>query len=445
MEAYGAGEVELSCFHLLDAAGVRVDASATLTSSIAPATGAVANLQDDNVGTAARWLAQSVGGLALAWDFGGNPANVYTVQLAGDSFPRFLLIAALQFSDDGLAWAEQAVYSGIAWPGAKAKSSLSAPAVASDSFTSDPTSRMTALRGAWEWSSATQAVRCNTSDASMLRLDALPALSPGMYMEMSQRVVSDPYGIRHTGFFLSYGSGVTGVRIASITGGLIMSRWVNNAEDAAFATAPNPAAAEVVVGDLVVWRVEYLPGGVFNLSLNGTLRLTGTLPSISGDLFCGIFGYVGVQDTENVTTGPPISPFLVMNKVKGRAASIDPHSLGTGPAIVYGIPQLNAPVNLTIESGSVKDHNSGVLGTGRGRVAGTVKEKGTPDAPVYRKVRLIRERDGLLIREAWSNPATGAYSFDYVDELQKFTVLSYDHTGAFRAVVADGQIPELIA
>lgn len=37
-----------------------------------------------------------------------------------------------------------------------------------------------------------------------------------------------------------------------------------------------------------------------------------------------------------------------------------------------------------------------------------------------------------------------AYSFDYVDELQTFTALSYDHTGAFRAVVADGQIPEMI-
>lgn len=81
----------------------------------------------------------------------------------------------------------------------------------------------------------------------------------------------------------------------------------------------------------------------------------------------------------------------------------------------------------------LRDHLTGLLGTGRGRVAGTVKEKGTPNAPVYRKVRLIREKDGLLIRELWSHPVTGAYSFDYVDELQLFTVLSYDHTGAYNA------------
>ena len=85
-----------------------------------------------------------------------------------------------------------------------------------------------------------------------------------------------------------------------------------------------------------------------------------------------------------------------------------------------------------------RNYVMGLLGTARGRVAGTVKEKGTPNAPVYRKVRLIREKDGLLIRELWSHPVTGAYSFNYIDELQPWTVLSYDHTGAFRAVVASG-------
>ena len=102
-------------------------------------------------------------------------------------------------------------------------------------------------------------------------------------------------------------------------------------------------------------------------------------------------------------------------------------------------------VLLTIQGGSLKDYSTGVTGKGIGRVRGTVKQKGTPDAPVYRKVRLVRERDGVLVRELWSNPITGAYSFDYIDELQTWTVISYDHTGAFRAVVADGQVPELIA
>lgn len=120
-------------------------------------------------------------------------------------------------------------------------------------------------------------------------------------------------------------------------------------------------------------------------------------------------------------------------------------TVGAGPAIIYGIPKvISALVHLSIVSGSVKDTMGGVLGTGRGRITGTVKEKGTPNAPVYRKVRLIRERDGLLIREIWSDPVTGVYDFKFIDELQKFTVISYDHSHAFRAVVADNLVPELI-
>lgn len=100
-------------------------------------------------------------------------------------------------------------------------------------------------------------------------------------------------------------------------------------------------------------------------------------------------------------------------------------------------------VLLAPQSGAIKDYTTGVLGTGRGRVAGNVKVY--PATPAYRKVRLIRERDGLLVRELWSDPLTGAYSFDYVDELQKYTVLSYDHTGAYDVAVGGSIVPVLIA
>lgn len=77
-----------------------------------------------------------------------------------------------------------------------------------------------------------------------------------------------------------------------------------------------------------------------------------------------------------------------------------------------------------------------VLG-GDGRVSGNTKIKGVPDYAVRRRVRLFRERDGLLVREQWSNPTTGAYSFDYIDRAQTYTVVSYDYEHNFRAVVAD--------
>lgn len=117
--------------------------------------------------------------------------------------------------------------------------------------------------------------------------------------------------------------------------------------------------------------------------------------------------------------------------------------LGGNPPVVYGVVKPVDVTHLSVTTG-FPDRVSGVLGTGRGRVAGTVKVQGSPNTPVYRRVRLIREADGLLMRELWSHPTTGAYSFDYVDELQKFTVMSYDHTLNYNGVLATGQTPTLI-
>ena len=79
---------------------------------------------------------------------------------------------------------------------------------------------------------------------------------------------------------------------------------------------------------------------------------------------------------------------------------------------------------------------------GRGRIVGTVKREGTPPAPVWRRVRLLEEQSGRLVAETWSDPQTGAYAFTWIKLNRPYTVLAYDHTGMFRAVVADSLIPE---
>lgn len=81
---------------------------------------------------------------------------------------------------------------------------------------------------------------------------------------------------------------------------------------------------------------------------------------------------------------------------------------------------------------------------GRGRIVGTVKNKGEPsDTPVYRRVRLFKDRDGQCVAETWSDPVMGAYAFENINPAHKYTALSYDHTGQFRAVVADNLTPEV--
>ena len=112
---------------------------------------------------------------------------------------------------------------------------------------------------------------------------------------------------------------------------------------------------------------------------------------------------------------------------------------------VYGTTKPILAVHLGVETGAVPDRVTGVLGKGVGRVHGTVQLKGEPsNTPLKRRVRLIRERDGLQVRETWSDPVTGAYEFNFIDELQTWTVISYDHTRDKRAVIADALVPDLI-
>lgn len=82
---------------------------------------------------------------------------------------------------------------------------------------------------------------------------------------------------------------------------------------------------------------------------------------------------------------------------------------------------------------------------GSHRIQATVKQKALPtDLPVARRVTLFRERDSLAIRETWSDPLTGAYSFDYIDGREKYFVKAKDHTGNYNAVIADNLTPEVM-
>lgn len=76
---------------------------------------------------------------------------------------------------------------------------------------------------------------------------------------------------------------------------------------------------------------------------------------------------------------------------------------------------------------------------GNGMITGTVKN--TPNTPVYRRVQLIHDATKSIIRETWSDAITGIYTFTNIDRNSTYTVLSYDHTGAYRAVIADQQTP----
>lgn len=114
----------------------------------------------------------------------------------------------------------------------------------------------------------------------------------------------------------------------------------------------------------------------------------------------------------------------------------------------FGVLGLN-PVDPSLPNGLKSMGLAKGLGTGvdihfggMGQIVGTVKN--TPASPVQRKVALIDDASQIIIRHTWSNPTTGAYAFTRIAMGRTYTVLSFDHTQTFRAVVADRVVPELM-
>ena len=78
-----------------------------------------------------------------------------------------------------------------------------------------------------------------------------------------------------------------------------------------------------------------------------------------------------------------------------------------------------------------------LLTAGLYKIDGTVKLKATPtNTPLRRRVRLHNQKTGALVRETWSDEATGAYSFAGI-KAGLYYVASFDHTNTHAAVIAD--------
>lgn len=80
----------------------------------------------------------------------------------------------------------------------------------------------------------------------------------------------------------------------------------------------------------------------------------------------------------------------------------------------------------------------GALLSGPGVISGVLTVDGVP---ARRRVVLHTESDGVRMRDGFSSAVDGTFSFDLLPDGQPYTVIAYDDTGAFQALIWNGVIP----
>lgn len=423
---YGGGALDLSEFQLIFA-GSRVDAAATLSSSAAPTSGALADLKDNTLGTGARWSAPA--GLVLQWDFGGSPSDVDDICLgAADTDLTFPQIAVVDYSDDTVTWTRAFVAAGISYPGARTKTT-------------------SVDLGFWDIESRSGNMRLDGTRRGAGMGDGSGGAVRGEASASS--------GVRQFEIFvpIGYVAGM-GVAQAGLGGGQIASdvnAWVRYSSGnfksvagvtSAYGTTPaTPETHQFVVdftaGTLTAYR-KGVSEGVLATGLAGK-----TLWPVVGSLN-QMYQFFTLK-TQNFAypiagaTPWQSGTFIARDAQRGLSRP-DMAGFSSQPGALIPQGSFGAFRLIGADKGRVfswgRDGTANVM---NGRVKGTTKDKGSPsNVPVSERVRLYRQRDGLLVGETWSVRGTGAYSFDYVDATEAYTVLSYDQDATFRAVVADG-------
>ncbi len=198
-------------------------------------------------------------------------------------------------------------------------------------------------------------------------------------------------------------------------------------------------------------------GGVFRVFKDGLLlasntasvALVSTNPCIGGTSTFGGYNswFHGYIDDLRITKGHArySANFTPPNATLGTVGS------GLTPPVVTAIAQpggithmadqaMPAP-GLTLTSGAITALD--MIDGGTHQVTGTVAEKALlANTPLARRVMLIDEQSHRVVRETWSD-AAGNYTFASVRSGTTYTVLAYDHTTLYRAVIADRVTPEL--
>jgi len=289
------------------------------------------------------------------------------------------------------------------------------------------------------WNGTAQAVDLVFSQAQNFWKLTAAEFSSDFWCEVDVEILAAPYTPPHFGFWLWDGVGTyEGYRIATYANLWIHANWTSSGTqyDWADTTTPTP------------WAI---------VGARKTLRLDAR-KSAEGDwwdLRVSLDGAPAVQLLKRYYTAflPCLFGFGLTLRLH-RAAGGTPSALAEPTPVMRRalLPTVGRRILVPEHAAALRFHHRGLrplAGTrnhyyhGNHRITGTVKEKGPQtDLPVSRRVLLLDERANFVVRETWSDAATGAYAFDYLNPDIQYLVIAYDHQQQFRAAVADNLTAE---
>lgn len=452
LDARAGGDLELSALHLYGSAG-RLDDSVTLTSTLAPAAGALSALQDGDLGTACRFAAAAVRapGFALMWDFGATPVDVTEVRLgSADAAGTFAAGMQLQSSSDGATWVVPVELIGrIVWPGPRAMVSVGIPVWQEQWFESFdggiPANFANVVTDSGTLivtpEPATGSVMLDASGYNTAWMFNGRAAQNAVRMEFDIEIITPSYGnTPYIGVVLMGGPQVLQnlLGVGSTTAASSRSNNATNIGLQVSAGSTNMPVANPSSGR-ALWSFSSAPAG------GGTRDYAF---SVGGNEV--VLNHNQTPPDAMLTTGLFLRSCRVrlhsvrsLARVAGGMEPRPVQALERGVLRFFSRPV--APFTARAAAGAhhVRDMEFG----GAGRIWGSTKIKtkieGTPNVPTRARVVLLRQRDKLLARETWSDPATGAFAFEGIDTRQEWITLAEDAAGAYRPVAANKLVPEV--